>query len=46
VKLDDDDPFWERHLGKNLHQGPEWQQGHYAASKVDMKVGHSRDELY
>ena len=25
--LDDDDPFWEQHSGKDLHEGPEWQDG-------------------
>ena len=23
----DDDPFWEKHSGKDLHQGTEWQDG-------------------
>ena len=25
--LDDDDPVWEQHSGKDLHRGPEWQDG-------------------
>jgi Family of unknown function (DUF6416) len=25
MRLEDDDPAWERHSGRDLHQGPEWQ---------------------
>lgn len=25
--LDDDDPFWEQHSGKDLHESPDWQDG-------------------
>ena len=34
MTLDDDDPVWEQHSGKDLHRGPEWRDGDSARAGV------------
>lgn len=34
MALDDDDPYWDQHSGKDLHQGIEWQDGDGARAAV------------